>query len=106
MARSDLASSGVAFTIDTETGFDKVVIINSSYGLGEMIVQGKVTPDEFVVFKPSLEKGFKSIISKKLGEKNKKMIYSEGGSIEEADVSGEDKNSYSLSDEEILKLAD
>lgn len=105
MARSDLASSGVAFTIDTETGFDKVVIINSSYGLGEMIVQGKVTPDEFVVFKPSLEKGQKAIISKKLGEKNKKMIYSEGGSIEEADVSEEDKNSYSLSDDEILKLA-
>lgn len=105
MARSDLASSGVAFTIDTETGFDKVVIINSSYGLGEMIVQGKVTPDEFVVFKPSLEKGRKAIISKKLGEKNKKMIYSEGGSIEEADVSEEDKNRYSLSDDEVLKLA-
>lgn len=105
MARSDLASSGVAFTIDTETGFDKVVIINSSYGLGEMIVQGKVTPDEFVVFKPSLEKGLKSIISKKLGEKNKKMIYGEQNFIKEVEVSEEDKNSYSLSDDEILKLA-
>ena len=105
MARSDLGSSGVAFTIDTETGFDKVVVINSSYGLGEMIVQGKVTPDEFVVFKPTLEKKKKAIISKKLGEKNKKMIYGEKSLIKEAEVSEEDKNKFSLSEAEVLKLA-
>ncbi|MEK7559653.1 MAG: phosphoenolpyruvate synthase [Patescibacteria group bacterium] len=105
MARSDMGSSGVAFTIDTETGFDKVVIINSSYGLGEMIVQGKVTPDEFIIFKPALEKGFKSIISKKLGDKNKKMIYEGQNQIKEVDISPEDKNKFSLSDEEVLILS-
>ena len=105
MARSDLGSPGGAFTIDTETGFDKVVVINSSYGLGEMIVQGKVTPDEFVVFKPTLEKKKKAIISKKLGEKNKKMIYGEKSLIKEAEVSEEDKNKFSLSEAEVLKLA-
>ncbi|OHA84306.1 MAG: phosphoenolpyruvate synthase [Candidatus Yonathbacteria bacterium RIFCSPLOWO2_01_FULL_47_33b] len=103
MVRSDLASSGVAFSIDTETGFDKVVVINSSYGLGEMIVQGKVTPDEFIVFKSTL-KDFRPIISKTLGKKDKKMIYTEGGTLVE-NTSPADTSRYSLSDEEILKLA-
>lgn len=105
MVRSDLASSGVAFSIDTETGFDKVVIINSSYGLGEMVVQGKVTPDEYIVFKPTFKDGFKPIISKSLGSKDKKMIYS-GSNTKIVSVSKEDRIQNSLSGDEILKLAD
>ncbi len=105
MARSDLASSGVAFTIDTETGFDKVVIINSSYGLGEAVVQGKVTPDEFVIFKPALEKGLSAIISKKLGEKNTRIVYGEGGSTKEEEVPSDLKDKFSISDEEALTLS-
>lgn len=75
MVRSDLATSGVAFSLDTENGFKDVVIINGSYGLGEMIVQGSVSPDEYIVFKPTMEKGFKSIIEKKLGNKDVMMVY-------------------------------
>jgi pyruvate,water dikinase len=77
MVRSDLASSGVAFSLDTESGFKDAVIINGSYGLGEMIVQGSVSPDEFIVFKPTLEMGFAPIIEKNLGKKDRKMIYGE-----------------------------
>ena len=75
MVRSDLASSGVAFSLDTESGFKDAVIINGSYGLGEMLVQGAVSPDEFIVFKPTLLKGFDAIIEKNLGKKDRKMIY-------------------------------
>ncbi|MEK7581822.1 MAG: phosphoenolpyruvate synthase [Patescibacteria group bacterium] len=103
MVRSDLASSGVAFSIDTETGFDKVVIINGSYGLGEMVVQGKVIPDEFAIFKPTL-KNFKPIISKTLGKKYQKLVYSQNATQIE-NVPSEDLNRYCLTDEEILKLA-
>ena len=77
MVRSDMSASGVAFSLDPESGFKDVVVINSSYGLGEMIVQGAVSPDEFIIFKPSLEKGYSSIIEKKIGNKDKKMIYGE-----------------------------
>ncbi|MFH0891036.1 MAG: phosphoenolpyruvate synthase [Candidatus Liptonbacteria bacterium] len=104
MVRSDLAVSGVAFTLDTETGFDGVVEINGSYGLGEMIVQGKVTPDEFIVFKPTLEKKFNAIISRTLGEKRSKIIYSKKG-IKEVPVPPRDRGVFCLSDKEILKLA-
>lgn len=104
MVRSDLASSGVAFSIDTETGFDKVVIINSSYGLGEMVVQGKVTPDEFIVFKPTLKKPFRPIISKTLGSKQEKLVYGQQGTALEQ-VLPQESRRYSLSDEEILQLA-
>lgn len=76
MVRSDLGSSGVAFSIDPETGFKDVVVINGSYGLGEMVVQGAVKPDEFIVYKNKLNEGYQSIIDKKLGDKNIKMIYS------------------------------
>ena len=76
MVRSDLASSGVAFSLDTESGFKDVVLINGSYGLGESVVQGTVSPDEFLIFKPTLKDGFSSIIEKKMGKKENKMIYS------------------------------
>ena len=105
MVRSDLASSGVIFTLDTETGFRNVVLINSIFGIGEMIVKGKVTPDEFYVFKPSLKKGFKSIIVKDLGRKTKKYIYKKGGGLKEVNVSQKDQLRFSLTDEEVLTLA-
>ncbi|MFH0712679.1 MAG: phosphoenolpyruvate synthase [Candidatus Jorgensenbacteria bacterium] len=105
MIRSDIASSGVIFTIDTETGFDKVIIINSSYGLGEMVVQGKVTPDEFIVFKPTLEEGFHPVIAKNLGPKNIKLVYGKTGT-KLAEVSARDRNSFSLNEAEIIKLAE
>lgn len=104
MVRSDLASSGVMFTIDTETGFNKVVVINGVYGLGEMIVKGHVTPDEFLVFKPALTAGFKSIISKKLGKKNVKLVYDKRGT-KEVGVSRGDRQKYSLTDQEVLEIA-
>jgi len=78
MVRSDKAVSGVAFSLDTESGFEDVVIINGSYGLGELIVQGAVSPDEYIVFKPALRAKYHAIIEKKLGEKHKKMVYSPG----------------------------
>ncbi len=107
MVRSDMATSGVMFTIDTETGFDKVLVINGSYGLGEMVVQGAVTPDEYTVFKPLLKQGFRSIIAKDLGAKDIKMIYSpsgEGG--KKVRVLSAEQHKFCLSDDEILKLAD
>ena len=105
MVRSDLAASGVAFTIDTETGFDEVVVIDSSYGLGEMVVQGKVIPDEFIVFKPTLAKGFKSIIARDIGMKAEKMIYGKTGT-KQVNTPEQDRNKFTLNDDEILKLAE
>ncbi|MDI6592034.1 MAG: phosphoenolpyruvate synthase [Patescibacteria group bacterium] len=105
MVRSDLASSGIIFTLDTETGFRNVVLINSIFGVGEMIVKGKVTPDEFYVFKPTLKEGFKSIIVKNLGRKTKKYIYAKEGGLKEVNVPQKDQLRYSLNDEEILTLA-
>lgn len=105
MVRSDLSSSGVAFTIDTETGFDKVIVINSIYGLGEFIVQGTVIPDEFIVFKPALENGNKnSIIGKNIGKKNIKLIYAKDGTKKEK-VSLKDQQKFSITNEEVVKLA-
>ena len=105
MVRSDLAASGVAFTIDTETGFDKVVVISSSYGLGEMIVQGGVIPDEFVVFKPLIGKGFNPIVSRSLGLKANKIIYSKEGT-KQVSVKDSDRRKPSINENEVLKLAE
>ncbi|OGZ18432.1 MAG: phosphoenolpyruvate synthase [Candidatus Nealsonbacteria bacterium RBG_13_37_56] len=105
MIRSDLSSSGIMFTLDTETGFENVVLINSIWGIGELIVKGKITPDEFYVFKPTLEKGFKSIIVKNLGRKNKKYIYAKNGGLEEAEVKDKDQLKFSLNDKDIITLA-
>lgn len=104
MVRSDLACSGVMFTLDTETGFRDVVMINGSYGLGEMVVQGAVTPDEFVVFKPTLKQGKKAIIGKELGLKNVKLIDSPTGTKKVA-VDPKDQAKFCLTDAEVLKLA-
>ena len=108
MVRSDKACSGVMFSIDTETGFKDAVLINAAYGLGENVVQGSVNPDQFYVFKPTLKKGYKPIISKKLGNKKIKMIYSEHGAkhtTENIEVPYEKRFKFVISDEEILKLA-
>ncbi len=104
MVRSDIATSGVAFTLDTETGFDKVIVINGIYGLGELIVQGKVIPDEFLVFKPTLESGAQPIIRKKLGKKMTKLVYARQG-IKSADITPKDQQRFCITDEEVVKLA-
>ncbi len=106
MVRSDLASSGVAFSLDTETGFRNVVLVTGSYGLGEYVVKGVVVPDEWIVFKPTLEKGFKAIIDKRLGVKDRKLIYDESGEgVVETEVTEKDRSKLSLNDEEVLTLA-
>ncbi len=105
MVRSDLASSGIMFTLDTETGFPNVILINSIWGIGEMIVQGKITPDEFYVFKPTLEKNFKPIIVKNLGRKNRMYEYASKGGLKETKVKEAKRLKFSLTDEEILTLA-
>jgi len=104
MVRSDLASAGVMFSIDTESGFSNAVYLTGAYGLGENVVQGAVNPDQFYVFKPTLEKGFKPIVEKKLGSKEKRLIYAETGTVQQ-DVSLEDQRRYVISDDEILRLA-
>ena len=107
MIRSDLASSGVIFSIDTESGFKKVVFITGSWGLGENVVQGKVNPDEYYVFKPTLKKGFNSIVGKKLGSKEIKMVYTSGAErVKNIKTTEEERNSFVLKDEETLKLAE
>jgi len=107
MIRSDKASSGVMFTIDTETGFKDVVYITGSWGLGEYVVQGTVNPDEFYVFKPTLKEGYRAIISKKVGAKQQKLIYGNNPSKSTVGVKTTDKErqSFILNDDEILTLA-
>jgi pyruvate,water dikinase len=107
MVRSDIGGSGVMFSIDTETGFDKVVIINAAWGLGENVVQGAVDPDEFVVFKPLLQDpSLSPIVEKRRGEKAIKMIYASGGDRPTKNVptSRAEREAFVLSDEEILTL--
>ncbi|MFA7170435.1 MAG: phosphoenolpyruvate synthase [Candidatus Paceibacterota bacterium] len=107
MVRSDKAVSGVMFSIDTESGFRDAVVINGSYGLGENIVKGRVNPDEFYVFQPTLKKGFKPIVEKRLGFKEEKLIYSSEGrnSTKNVKVSTEDRRRFCITDEEVLQLA-
>jgi len=107
MVRSDLACSGVMFSIDTETGFTNAVLINASYGLGENIVQGAVNPDEFMVFKPTLKQGFRPILSKTVGTKETKLVYDIGGSkaTKNVPVPPSERKQVVLSDQEILELA-
>jgi len=109
MVRSDMASSGVMFSIDTESGFEDVIFITSSYGLGEMVVQGAVNPDEFYVHKPTLKKGKPSVIRKNIGSKEQKMIFSDGRkpgeTVEIIKVPKHEQTLYSLTQDEILQLA-
>tara|TARA_A200000159_G_scaffold66819_1_gene61823 strand:+ start:410 stop:2782 length:2373 start_codon:yes stop_codon:yes gene_type:complete len=109
MVRSDIASSGVMFTIDTESGFEDVVFITSSFGLGEMVVQGAVNPDEFYVHKPTLDKGLPAIVRRNLGSKLTKMIYSDdeahGKQVSIVDIDAADSKTFSLNDDEVMELA-
>ncbi|MBK7557635.1 MAG: phosphoenolpyruvate synthase [Chitinophagaceae bacterium] len=107
MVRSDLGASGVGFSLDTESGFKDVVVINASFGLGEMIVQGSVSPDEYIVFKPTLEKGFSSIIEKKLGKKDLMMVYGDNPDerVKIIQVEKPLQQRYCLSDDRIVQLA-
>jgi pyruvate,water dikinase len=106
MVRSDVGMAGVAFSLDTESGFKDAIIINGSYGLGEMVVQGSVNPDEFIVFKPLLKRGFPAIIEKKLGKKHQKMIYGNGDErvcITPTPVN--DMERFCLTDAQIIQLS-
>jgi pyruvate,water dikinase len=109
MVRSDLGASGVLFTLDTESGFRDVVFITSAYGLGEMVVQGAVNPDEFYVHKPMLEKGRPAIVRRALGSKLQKMVFAEsastGKSTRVVDVAEAERHRFSLTDAELLELA-
>ncbi|ANC42047.1 phosphoenolpyruvate synthase [Hafnia alvei] len=109
MVRSDLAAAGVMFTIDTESGFDQVVFITSAYGLGEMVVQGAVNPDEFYVHKPTLQKGKPAIVRRTMGSKKIRMVYAEsqehGKQVRIEDVEDDARNRFSLNDHEVEQLA-
>jgi pyruvate,water dikinase len=107
MVRSDLAASGVAFSLDTESGFKDVVVINASYGLGEMIVQGSVSPDEYIVFKPTLKEGYASIIERKLGNKDRMMVYGDNPDerVQIIPVERPLQHRYCLTNERILQLS-
>jgi pyruvate,water dikinase len=109
MVRTDLGASGVLFTLDTESGFRDVVFITASYGLGEMVVQGAVNPDEFYVHKPMLEKGRPAIVRRALGSKLQKMIFGSaataGKSTRTVDVPEAERQRFSLTDAEVLELA-
>jgi len=104
MVRSDLGSSGVLFTLDTESGFKGVVLINSAYGLGEYVVKGRVNPDQFYVFKEGVKKGLKSIISRRLGDKEVKLVYGNTGT-KQLKVKTADQRKYSLTDDEVIQLS-
>ncbi len=109
MVRSDLASSGVMFTLDTETGFRDVVYITGAYGLGENVVQGTLEPDEFYVHKPTFAQGHRAVLRRHCGSKNIKMIYSADdskGTTHNITVPDADRRRYCISDDEVLKLAD
>jgi pyruvate,water dikinase len=107
MVRSDLATSGVMFSIDTETGFKDAVFITAAYGLGENVVQGAVNPDEYLVFKPTLKQGYRPILDKRLGSKTIKLVYDTGGSklTKNVAVPKADRGKFCLNSDEILQLA-
>ncbi len=105
MVRSDLATSGVMFSVDTESGFDQVVFITASYGLGETIVQGAVNPDEFYVFKPGLQQGFDAVLRKTIGSKHIKMIYDDVERVKTIDVEAEQQAQFCISNEDAMQLA-
>jgi len=106
MVRSDKGSAGVIFTLDTESGFRDVVIVSSAYGLGEFVVQGVVTPDEWTVFKPTLKAGHPAIIGRSLGSKEVRLVYAGGNKATRSEpVPSEERRRFSLTDDEVLQLA-
>lgn len=106
MVRSDRGSAGVIFTLDTESGFRDVVIVSSAYGLGELVVQGVVTPDEWTVFKPTLKSGHPAIIGRSLGSKEVRLVYAGGTKATRSEaVPAEERRRFSLTDDDVLRLA-
>ena len=106
MVRSDLAAAGVMFSIDPESGFRDAVYITSAFGLGENVVQGTIDPDQFYAFKPTLKDGFRPIVEKKLGKKQKRLVYKESGrGTEQNEMTKEEQRRFSISDDEVLTLA-
>ena len=106
MVRSDKASSGVIFTLDTESGFRNAVTVSGSYGLGEFVVQGVVTPDEWTVFKPTLATGYRAIIGRRLGSKEVRLVYGQGTRTTRSEATpDEDRKRFCLADEDVLTLA-
>jgi pyruvate,water dikinase len=105
MVRSDISSSGIMFTIDTENGSDNLILINSIWGLGENVVSGRVNADEFFIFKPTLKIGINTILKRSLGSKKEKMLYSEDARTLNVGTSEQEQNSFSLTDDEIIQLA-
>lgn len=107
MVRSDLGASGVSFSLDPESGFDKVVVVNGTYGLGELLVQGEISPDEFIIFKPTLAKGKAAIIEKKLGNKTHKLAYGNKPNelTKKLSLEQSQQDSFCLTDEQALQLA-
>ncbi|MFA5061940.1 MAG: phosphoenolpyruvate synthase [Patescibacteria group bacterium] len=105
MIRSDVGQSGVMFTLDTESGFKGVVLINAAYGLGEYVVKGRVNPDQYYVFKEGMKAGYKAIMSRRLGSKEVKLIYEKNGGTKQEKVKMADQKKYCLKDEEVLQLA-
>jgi pyruvate,water dikinase len=107
MVRSDIAASGVMFTLDTESGFRDAVVINGAWGLGEAVVQGMATPDEWIIFKPTLKKGFRPIITRKLGVKEVKMVFADDGTgTQVRDVVATQRSRFCLAGFEVLQLAE
>ena len=109
MVRSDMASSGVMFTLDTESGFEDVIFITSAYGLGETIVQGSVNPDEFYVYKPALENNYDPILRRNIGSKKRKMVFTESTEHETStntiDTDSDEQNKFSITDDEVYAIA-
>ncbi len=114
MVRSDVGSSGVMFSLDTETGFKDVVFINATYGLGENVVQGTIDPDSFYVHKPTFKAGYKAVLKRRLGKKQLKMVFTNTLNIDNIaveytkniDTSDQERNHFSISDEDVMILAD
>ncbi len=108
MVRSDLGMSGVAFSLDTESGFKDIILINGAYGLGELVVGGEISPDEFLVFKPTLKKGYPAIIDKKLGKKTHKMVYGNKPfeTVKRVPVDKKRQKQFCLNDAQIIELAE
>ncbi|MFK7602718.1 phosphoenolpyruvate synthase [Deinococcus sp. SM5_A1] len=105
MVRTDLGVSGVAFTLDTESGYRDAVLVTAAYGLGELIVQGAINPDEFFVYKPALKAGKMAVLRRTLGSKARKMIYADGGGVDSVDVSAEEAQRFCLNDADLTELA-
>eukprot|EP00972_Heterocapsa_arctica_P035578 5235755-Heterocapsa_arctica.AAC.1 len=105
MVRSETGSAGVMFSLDTESGFDKVVFVTSAWGLGETVVGGTVNPDEWYVFKPTLAEGKNAIVSRTMGSKKLKMVYLKGGGTGLVDTIEEEQETFSISDKQVSDLA-